>query len=505
MGLVIYMLQDKRGFLIYELFIAFGFVIVIMLVMLQTTMNMNRIQVRNLERIALSELKTELVNSIGSYLNNFQLISATATTGATNTVTFTFRGLEDDNQTLEVILSHQTGNDYLTLVRDDGSDSVTRRINLTRNLSMSDAGINISSRIIGDREFVRLSFNVTSNDRENTINLFGTKVVDPELADIPAECLVRNATELSNIRQNACTTYYLANNINLSGVNWTTIPTLSSNLNGRGFTISNFTHNNGFINNSFGNIRNLTFSNCTVTANTTSPVGCLANQASNVDNVRVAGSVTNTGNGDTGGIVGRLRGGTHLSPRSEITRSSSAVTVTGRRCVGGLVGYVGLHGFVGTSFTTGNVEGVNIPWGAGVGGIAGCLDEASSVNNVYVRGNITGTQNVGGIAGICEQNNGCDDGPGIYTAYFAGSTLTRTGTGNFGPITTDSDVSLSSTLWINNVTFNPTAGRNNFGTSIASATLRTPPLPSGFISSVWRINQSVNNGYPCLIGVTPGC
>ncbi len=42
------------------------------------------------------------------------------------------------------------------------------------------------------------------------------------------------------------------------------------------------------------------------------------------------------------------------------------------------------------------------------------------------------------------------------------------------------------------------------GTGLTTAQLQSG-LPSGFDPTVWSSQPGVNNGFPCLLGVTPGC
>ena len=63
-------MKNKQGFLLYELFIAFVFIIIIMLVMLQTTINLKHQQDRNEEQNKLNVFKAEVIKLVGFDLSS---------------------------------------------------------------------------------------------------------------------------------------------------------------------------------------------------------------------------------------------------------------------------------------------------------------------------------------------------------------------------------------------------------------------------------------------------
>ncbi|MGV6872620.1 MBG domain-containing protein [Pseudochelatococcus sp. B33] len=132
-------------------------------------------------------------------------------------------------------------------------------------------------------------------------------------------------------------------------------------------------------------------------------VGGLVGTASTtaIDNVRVTGSVTGTGN-EVGGLVGgqSMDGGS-------ITNAWADVDVTGANFVGGLVGAQNTSdNIIANSYATGNVQG-----SVSVGGLLG--GGAGAITGSYATGAVTGTSNVGGLAGH-------DDGT-ITDAYATGA------------------------------------------------------------------------------------
>ena len=79
-----------------------------------------------------------------------------------------------------------------------------------------------------------------------------------------------------------------------------------------------------------------------------------------------------------------------------ITNSYATGNVTGNEDVGGLAGALwGRRNIITNSYAAGNVTGEN-----SVGGLAGWLGNGI-ITNSYATGNVTGNENVGGLAGRC--------------------------------------------------------------------------------------------------------
>jgi hypothetical protein len=90
-----------------------------------------------------------------------------------------------------------------------------------------------------------------------------------------------------------------------------------------------------------------------------------------------------------GGLIGFTAG--------IVNNSYSTGTVTGDRCVGGLVGYNGGTDFAATvnsSYSTGTVTGSE--W---VGGLVGFNMEGCTVSHSYSIGSVIGNSSVGGLVG----------------------------------------------------------------------------------------------------------
>ncbi len=244
--------------------------------------------------------------------------------------------------------------------------------------------------------------------------------------------------------------YALANSYNASGDNYASAPvptTFTGTFEGLGNTISNLTiYSNtapgdeavGLFASVTGNISDLLLSGGSVTGNT--DVGALAGlDTGNVTNVHSSAAVT--GFYQVGGLIGDSQGIVSNSSSSgtitgEIVDASSSgepgaiggligevdsgsvtgsyamgnVTALGGDSIGGLIGYtLGNNNVtVSNSYATGNVNaGVDLTFTAGVsvGGLIG--DNAGAVIDSYATGSVIGTQNVGGLIGINE-----NDAPG---------------------------------------------------------------------------------------------
>jgi len=108
-----------------------------------------------------------------------------------------------------------------------------------------------------------------------------------------------------------------------------------------------------------------------------------------VTNVVINGSVNASG-GYAGGMIGR-------ASRTEINNSLSTVKVVGGEdYVGGLVGYLYESCKVDSSFATGSVTAT---YSNDVGGLVGAIVAESNISHVYATGYVVGADYVGGLIG----------------------------------------------------------------------------------------------------------
>jgi len=112
-----------------------------------------------------------------------------------------------------------------------------------------------------------------------------------------------------------------------------------------------------------------------------------------LSNVHATGNVT--GSGDTvGGLVGFMSDN-NQGMATTINNAYSSGTVSGVKNVGGLVGwYTGTLSSITSAHTTGNVTGS----GDNVGGLVGRSD-SGAINTVYATGDVSGVNYVGGLIG----------------------------------------------------------------------------------------------------------
>jgi hypothetical protein len=120
----------------------------------------------------------------------------------------------------------------------------------------------------------------------------------------------------------------------------------------------------------------------------------------------------------SGGLVGIVAG--WLTNNSAISDSYSTGTVSGTNNVGGVAGYVD-NSAISDSYSTGTVSGTQ-----SVGGVAGRLTNNSTISGSYSTGAVSGEgYGVGGVAGWIESNSTISD------SYSAG---TVSGTRGFGGV-----------------------------------------------------------------------
>ena len=195
----------------------------------------------------------------------------------------------------------------------------------------------------------------------------------------------------------------LADNIDLTGKDWTPIGTSFGNsytgtFDGNGKTITGLTVTGsdrytglfGFIK---GTVKNVVLTEINITSGTF--VGGVAGWSfgGNIENCSVSGSVSGS---DVGGVVGYQQGGS-------ITGCSSLATVKGTQRAGGVAGTTNSGATLTACYATGDVtvenDGTSNAWAGGVVG----SNAYSTVIACYAAGNVSGTGSgtihVGGVTG----------------------------------------------------------------------------------------------------------
>lgn len=243
-----------------------------------------------------------------------------------------------------------------------------------------------------------------------------------------------NFTSLS---QNASADAQLMKDIDLTGITWIPIKDYAGTFDGNDKTISNLTIDStetivGLFATNNGTIQDFNVSGSVTVTNAESRVGMIAgDNLGTISNCTTSGSVTNnrTGTKDasTGGIVGENGNASNLN--ATVVLCVNNATVNGSQKVGGIVGlhnkgYIINCGNSSTGFVTDSATGTGDQ--VGTGGIAGCADESTFILSCYNQGAVTsGSANVGGILGC---NGSTSKINGCY------STGTITGTANVGGI-----------------------------------------------------------------------
>jgi len=171
----------------------------------------------------------------------------------------------------------------------------------------------------------------------------------------------------------------------------------------------------------------------------------------------------------TGSVIGAVNvGGLVGYFDKSIINSYSTASVKGEGSVGGLVGMIS-DGIVSNSYSSGNVKGIYR-----TGGLVGHIDGPGSVINSYSNGSVTGGKNgVGGMIGFnarkIYQSNGIPYESVIARSYYDKQASKQSDKCKYAGKTT-AEMKKKATY----------AGWN--------------------FEKIWAINDTINNGYPYLLG-----
>ena len=246
----------------------------------------------------------------------------------------------------------------------------------------------------------------TSTHSTSTASLSG---VPQSGADLSGTYKVSTAEQLVYLQsiENFTGTIVLANDIDMTGKNWTGIKNFQGTFDGNGYTISNLTGSQGlFATTNGATVKNVGLEN--VNINGTTKVGGLigSETGTTISNCYTTGSIVCSGD-KVGGLVGDRIG------TSDYSYVSSSVNVKGANYVGGLIGYseTGVSNVFDLAhcYAIGNVEGNN-----NVGGLIGYAyydEDVNKYGNVsnpdvtdiryaYAGGTVRGTDSVGGFVGF---------------------------------------------------------------------------------------------------------
>jgi hypothetical protein len=301
--------------------------------------------------------------------------------------------------------------------------------------------------------------------------------------------LISTKEQLNNVRFNLTAHYRLANDIDLSGVEWNPIglnaaAPFTGSFDGDGYKISNLTINKsgkdylglfGCASNAI--FKNISVSNVSITGqnNVGSLVG-IAVGTTTVDNCVVTGTCSISANGMVGGLAGDFSG--------SIIGSCASVGITGTGTyAGGLVGK-GICN-IARSYAAGNVTGV-----AFVGGLIGEASGTKVLENCYAFGNVKSTSTSYAYAGGLVGNTSSLI---IKNSYSTGNVSFSKNTYSGGLL------GYSSSVTITNCYFD--SQKSGFTTPTAQARttaqlMQQTTFTSWDFASIWNIDE--NNTYPFL-------
>jgi len=239
-------------------------------------------------------------------------------------------------------------------------------------------------------------------------------------AGVNDEYTIQSPADLQKL-QGSDGTYYLKNDIDMSGVEWTPISDFSGMLIGNGYAIKNLTINSSSSNVGFfailsGRVQNLKFENAQITVTGSQEnVGILCGTLKgDATGITVSGKVIAKGASNVGGIIGYvLKNDNNLIMSNLVNKAD----VSGADRVGGILGRLN-NTFGSSSASTqlstfknsGTITGRN-----NVGGVFGeCYARnILTITDCSNTGAVTGAQNVGGVVGYAY---GYEDNDGSYIA-----------------------------------------------------------------------------------------
>ncbi|MDG5800548.1 InlB B-repeat-containing protein [Marinilabiliaceae bacterium ANBcel2] len=228
--------------------------------------------------------------------------------------------------------------------------------------------------------------------------------------------------------------------------------------------------------------------NCVVTGELTGMqhVGSLAGNMRESSHIyNCSASTTVTGGGYCGGLVGELY------RNSTVTQSSFNGSVNGDSYCGGVVGYCNMGSEVHESYSVGEVNGSLY-----VGGVVGGT-HAGDVRNSYSHSNVTGENNVGGLAGRCAHNST------VYNSYSTGEVIS-TGSNVGGLVGGGYATTINASYWdVDSSNMEQSAlggeGLSSLQMRVVSNFLDGDWMFKGYEGDeIWNIGNERNNGYPYL-------
>lgn len=215
-------------------------------------------------------------------------------------------------------------------------------------------------------------------------------------------------------------TYFLKNDIDLAGVNWTPIEGFSGTLVGNGYTIKNLTidastSNVGLFSTLSGFVNNLKIENANITVSGRNEnVGILCgNLEGNATNISVSGTVNAEKCTNVGGVFGYAkRSALGIHADLNLANLTNSASISGLSNVGGIAGYTFAE-YVDVTFASLKNFGSISASEDYAGGIGGCMaaDPAMSsqphvqISDCENSGDVSGRYYVGGITGYVKSGS----------------------------------------------------------------------------------------------------
>ena len=190
--------------------------------------------------------------------------------------------------------------------------------------------------------------------------------------------------------QSTGNSFYLANDINLSGVTWNGISDFGGTFNGNGKTISNLTGSYGLFKNTSGTttISNVRLKDANITATSSECGGIVGSfYSGTIENCVVIGTMSFSS--WSGGIVGAAFSGT-----TTIKNCNADITITnGSGCVGGIEGHgdSSATSILDTCWVTGNISATHS------GGLIGHNQGATTVKDCITTAQMNPSQTQSGL------------------------------------------------------------------------------------------------------------
>lgn len=230
-------------------------------------------------------------------------------------------------------------------------------------------------------------------------------------------------------------------------------------------------------------------SNCYSTGSVVGPAAAFFKHAGGLIRTNeVGGTITDchsecsvTAANDAGGLCARNAG--------TITRCYATGAVSGAQDAGGLLEYNLVTGVIEESYATGNV----IATGNEAGGLV--VATRGQITNCYARGDVSAPGDAGGLIATLIEGT-------IENCYSTGAV---TGVGAGGLIEGRWDGVVNDCFWDVD-TSGLAVSDGGTGKTTAEMKTQTTFTDAGWnFGTVWGMLASCNDGYPCLVGVTPSC